>query len=558
MRRITAFVVAASLTVFGLAACSSVPDSGPVREGLRSLDQGERGVLINPSGPVAGADQETIVRGFIRAGSSNENDYAIAREFLAPSYADNWDPSLGVLVNDGTMQYEGTDEGIAVISLHVTANVDENGTLTPAEPGRTTDVQFELARIDGEWRITSAPAGLILDRNTFLTVWTTRPLFFLSPNQRLVSEWRWFLNRPTLPTQVVRGLLQGPSEAMAPALYTAFPTGTQLTSNAVPVNDDTAIIDLSPEIFDANDEQMAQIKRQIAASLLAVGGITGFQLTVHGTPIDNEVTPVAEDTSGSERQGVYVISEGSLLEVTSDGMKPVGRIGVSVDDLEPRSLTVGSDGESAAVLGSNGTTYVTENASILIDERPGQLTPSLDPFGFVWTYSGTEPEHILATPSSREQRDFGMPWLGAGKVVAARVSMSGSRLALLVDDDETSRVVIAGIIRDENGTPTGLTTGVPQLWEEGAPIDMDWIGGSRFAVLSQTGLLGGSAKVTIGEVGGRFPQEAGAVAGGTGITGGNNRQQLRIVDDQGRLFAPQGGAGWQQLLSGVDVLAKIG
>ena len=118
-------------------------------------------------------------------------------------------------------------------------------------------------------------------------------------------------------------------------------------------------------------------------------------------------------------------------------------------------------------------------------------------------------------------------------------------------------MLVAGIIRDEDGVPVGLTETAPvQLWDPGAPIDLDWIGDTRFATLTETGLLGGSGKVMIGEVG-RFPVESGAVAGGSSISGGGSRALLRVLDDQDRMFAPQG-AGWQQQLTDVEMLAKVG
>ena len=156
MRRKILAIIAASLAVLSLAACDAVPDSGPVREGLSNLEQAERGVFINPQGPTEGADPESIIRGFVRAASSNLNDYEIARKFLAPTYADQWDPSLGALVYEGAPVYDEPDEGLGVLSLQVAASVDQGGTLRLAQPDEHAEVRFELSRVGGEWRIVSA------------------------------------------------------------------------------------------------------------------------------------------------------------------------------------------------------------------------------------------------------------------------------------------------------------------------------------------------------------------------------------------------------------------
>ena len=80
LRRVSAVVLAAALAA-GLGACQAVPGTGPVQEGLARLDQGEQQLEFNPGLPIEGADQEAIVRGFIRAATSSANDYEIAREF---------------------------------------------------------------------------------------------------------------------------------------------------------------------------------------------------------------------------------------------------------------------------------------------------------------------------------------------------------------------------------------------------------------------------------------------------------------------------------------------
>lgn len=546
-----------ALATMSLTACDSIPESGPVREGLESLDQGERGVLFNPSGPVIGADQEAIVRGFVRAASSSTNDYEVAREFLTPTYADNWDPTLGVLINEGAQQFESLEPGIAMLSLRVAATIDGSGIMTPAEPGRQTEVQFELTQVEGQWRISSAPAGIILDRNTFSTVWTTRQLHFVTEDQRLVPEVRWFLNRPTLPTQIVRGLLEGPGELMAPVLHTAFPQGTRLTSSAVPVVDGVAVIDLSAELFDADEATMTLLKRQLASSLQAVTGVSGFQLTVHGTAIEQNFTPVSEDTVTSERQYATVIKDGQLSNISANALKPLDALSERVVGLAPTAVTLSVDRSAAAVLGATGVTWVGQHDMALVDERRGLLAPSLDPLGFVWTYASSAPGEVIATAPGRAPIALPLTWLDDSRVIALRVSTGGDRIAALIERNEQTEVLVAGIIRSEEGQPIALTESAPtQIWEEGAPIDLDWIGDTRFAVLSQTGLLGGSARVTIGEIG-RFSVEAGAVAAGVSIGGGGGRALLRVLDDTGRVYAPQG-SGWQQVLTEVDLLAKAG
>lgn len=561
--RVWAKAILGALTMavtVALAACSTVPDSGPVREGLTSLDQGEQRVLFNPSGPTKGADKEAIVRGFVRAASSSAGNYAIAREFLAPVYADQWDPWLGVIVEEGTLKYENEADDVARLTLASVGQVDATGAMTPSPPGTEMNVQFELVQVNGEWRIASAPGGIILDRNTFTAVWTVRSVYFMSNDNRLVSELRWVLNLPMMTTQIVRELIAGPSEAMAGALYTAFPEGTVLMSDTVPVADGTAIIDLSPELFDADEVAIENLKRQLAASLRAVSDVERFQLSVHGSAIDGGTVDAADESLATEVQNAVVLREGEFGVAVGSEVRPLEDLSAKVVELQPTAAAVAPDLSAVAVRHATGVSWVGKTAIIEIDTRSRLLTPSLDPLGYVWTYSLNDPNEITVTVPGWQSTMLEAPWLEGHQVTALRVSMGGNRIAALVSsgDGNSSEVIVAGIIRDEKGDPVGFTEAAPtQMWEAGAPIDLDWIGDTRFTTLTATGLLGGTSKVTIGEVAGRLPVDSGTVSSGTALSGGGSRALLRVLDDQHRLYAPQGG-GWQQQLGDVEVLAKIG
>ena len=563
-----AALLAVGLLTTALAACEAVPRSGPVREGLPSLDQVERSYMFNPSRPVQGADQEAIVRGFVRAAASSDRDYEVAREYLAPNYADQWDPGYGVLVVEGAQQFQSPQEGLAVLSLKVVASIDSGGTMTPSEPGGHTEVQFELVKVGGEWRISSAPTGIILDRPTFTAVWSSRTVYFMSHDGRLVADPRWFLNRQTMTTQIVRELIAGPSEAMSQVLHTAVPAGTSLTSGSVPVVDGVAVIDLSAELLDADEATMSQFTRQLITSLQSLPGISGYQLKVHGSVIDSGSVPVSGDPTSSDQQSVLVIRGGEFGIVSSGSVRKAEGVSERVTQLAPTAVSVSSDRSAALVLHADGVSLVRENETVYLDGRRSLLAPSIDPLGYAWLYSPSSPTEITVVvtevgeevPGFREGDSFtlALPWLDGLDAAAVRVSTGGNRIAAIVEYGGGSAVLVAGIVRDANGVPLAVVdTPVAQLWEQGAPIDLDWYGDTRFAALTQTGLLGGSSRVTTGAVG-QFSADAGAVSGGVSIGGGgSSKAQLRVLDDQHRMFSPQG-SGWQQTLGDVELIAKVG
>ncbi|WP_416443768.1 GerMN domain-containing protein [Leucobacter sp. HNU] len=255
-----------------LAACNAIPQSGPVNVGLSDLTKGDQLVSYSPPGPAKGASQKDVVIGFVNAAASSQDDYRVAREFLTPEYSSQWDPSTGAFVYEGARPYRSEDGDIGVLSLPGSATVDERGVLTPARPGATSDVRFELTKVDGQWRISSAPAGVILERGVFRSVWAPHDVAFLSPDDRLITETRWFLNGPGMATQVVKALLDGPAEEMRGAMRTAFPEGTGLVANSVTVLDGTAKIDLTGQAASADHSTRQLVFRQLAASLQSVQG----------------------------------------------------------------------------------------------------------------------------------------------------------------------------------------------------------------------------------------------------------------------------------------------
>lgn len=549
---------AACVMSLALVACQAVPNAGPVYEGLTDLNQADQPVQFNPGGPMLGASQEDIVRGFISAAASSTDDYAIAREFLVPAYADEWDPSLGVLVDEGTQEYRSAGEDIGVLSLSAIAAVNARGELQPVSPGAATEVRFEFAQIDGEWRIASAPSGIILDKSTFAAVWTPLQLYFLSADNRLVPDTRWFLNRAAISTQLVGELLAGPSEQTIEVLHSAIPTGTSLAAGAVPVVDGTARIDLTAELLDADQGTMALIKQQLGASLQAVPDVARFELLVNGSVVESGPVVAPENPSpAGDGQYALALADGVFGPVIAGQVSSLPGIGSRIEQMQPTAVAVSPGRDSAAVLHQGIVSWVSTTDQVQIDLRNGLLAPSLDRFGYVWSYASETADSIVVTRPGGRTAVLPMPWLSGRIPQAVRVSPSGTRIAVLVKDaaqPDYAAVIIAGVVRDAQGDPLSLTeTSYVALWVMGAPVDLDWIDEQRFVSITRNGVSG---KITQGVLG-QFSVESGSVPGAVTVSGGGSRSLLRVLDDDGRLFAPQG-SGWQRQLDDILLLAKTG
>lgn len=540
-----------------LAGCQGVPTKGPVEAGLADLEQAEQQVLFNPNRPSAGATQETIVRDFVDAASSSTDNYAIARQFLTPDYAQQWDPSTGVFVYEGSRPFREPAQDVGVLSLSAIAELDAHGTLTPTPAGPTTDVRFELAQVGGEWRIASAPNGIILDRATFVEVWAPHQLYFADATGRLVPDTRWFLSRATASTNIVAELIAGPAAPMQGVLRSGFPSGTVLASDAVPVVDGTARIDLSPEAENADGADRELMNEQLAASLRTVRGVTGFTVAVGQLPgfAEGPVSGPTATTAPKSQYAAVVLNDDGFGFLSNAGFEPMPVLGGAVAALDPVAITISrEDAALAAVLEHGHITALGENGPVPIDDRSGLLAPAIDPYEYIWTTSAVSPELVIATRIGREPVPLAAPWLAGRKVAALRISPDGARVTALIDDGDRSVVVVTGVSRDRDGRPIGLSDPpVDAVYLAGAPLDLDWMDDTRFAALTSVGDV---ARVTISGPG-LFPTESGSVARGQSLAGTGSRSQLRVLDSDGELFAPQG-SGWQRQAMGVEVLGKRG
>ena len=548
-----ALAAVAALAAVLLAGCASIPSSGPVQVGLRDLEQAEQSILYNPEGPASGASQEEVVRGFVKAATSPVDDYAVAREFLTPDYAPQWDANYGVLIDDGARPYRAEGSRAGVLSLSASAKVDADGLLLPVAPGPSTDVRFEFERVGEEWRISSAPAGVILDRATFTSIWSPHPLYFVGPGGYLVPETRWFLSRTALAAEIVGALLEGPSERMREVIRSGFPAGTALASNSVPIVEGRARIDLTGEVLEAGPRALSEVEQQVKASLQSIGGVTGYELLVDGTPL--------RDTGGepqlrlaTEISNPSVLVGGRFGTLVGGEFEPMESFGADIAELDPRAVTLAPDDSAAVVLGGPGVSRVDADGPVLVDDREGQLQPGLDAFGYVWTTTRDVPELLRATGPDGVAVSVQAPWLRGLHPVSVRLSPDGSRVAALVSDGERSLVLVAGVLRDDAGKPQRTTEAAEtHLWTGGEPLDLDWVDQTRFAALTSAG---GTSRVTVGGVG-LFSTEQGSVPGGAQLTGGGSRAQIRVLGAGGDLFTSQG-VGWQRSENDIVLLAKRG
>jgi hypothetical protein len=530
-----------------LTGCVSIPRSGSVMTGQevseRRLDPTEFVV----SGPAPGATRDQILRGFIDAYKSS-GDYEVARQFLSSTFVNEWDPRQSVLVRSESSSERFVDISETAMQYVVTtdAAVDASGVYSPF-PDATATLRYEFVQEAGEWRISLAPDGIVLADPAFATIFSEHVLYFLDPGaQNLVPDLRWFPSG-TAATRVVSALLAGPATWLQGAVTTAFPDGTSLSSpKRVGVESGVAMVDLTVEALSSDSTTRQLMRHQLEASL-SLPSISSVSISVNGAPV-----PIPDAGGGLPQAHPQVDSRPLILQGDQFGFYANGKI-TAIDQLSdkvvalgPRAATLGSSGTVAAVLGVQGASIVrsSQDAPLLLDNRPGLIAPTLDSYGYVWTVPADQPSAVRAYNFDGEHVDVVVTLPADARIRSIEVSRDGARLAVLLATGAGPRLIVAAIIRDPNNSQAPVTLGEPVLDVadgSGDAVSVTWLDEITVAVLSNVASI---SVVTEFRIGGER-SELGNPPISAAVVGGNGESGVRVLGADGVIFARRG-SGWQQ------------
>ena len=544
-----ALVVIAALV---LAACAGLPVSGPVNPGLAAgEDAGSPEFIFRPDEPQPGATPEQIVDGFIRAGSGPgpAANWEVARMFLAPSIRATWKPEASVTIDvPDDRESVSPSEGAVELSLVAVATVDSSGAYQP--DAGLTQLSFRLAQQDdGQWRITEAPDGVVIDRDVFANVFHRYSLMYFDPTwQFLVPDVRWF---PTTnaATRIASALVNGsPSGWLGGSVVNSFPESVSLARPSVPLESGVAQVTLSAEALQLESTTLDRMQTQLAASL-ATASVSGAQMLVASTPLTAE--PVS--TRSTRVTGPPLVqTEVGFGSLSGDELTPVAGLSDAMELVAPAAIQVSPDRDFAAVrLVDGGVARVPADSPVaVVDTRSSLIDPSVDPFGYIWSVPRDEPAAVTVFSTAGQQSAVADAWPGASEIVAMGVSRDGTRLAALLVTGGRSEVWIAGIVRGAEAVPVRLGEAVPLGPLAGPGSGLAWLDDTTVGVLSTEAegplfteqLVGGPATAT------DAPQGAASVAGATSIS------SVRLRTDDGSLFVKRG-ANWQRTTIGILILA---
>src|SRR5690625_1005284 len=188
--------VAGAAAVLGLgSACARIPVESPID--ARALDgRAQPGApYVRALPPASDATAEEVVAGFVQAGVGPEDDFAMAREYLAAPAREQWDPHAQVTIYSGSqeLEVEVSDDGEATLVVRAVAMLDDRGARSLLSGPTSREITVGLEQVDDQWRLTSVPDGIFLSEAAFETLYAPARLYFLDPRrEHLVPDHRWF------------------------------------------------------------------------------------------------------------------------------------------------------------------------------------------------------------------------------------------------------------------------------------------------------------------------------------------------------------------------------
>jgi hypothetical protein len=475
MRRILLFVVVSVLlTGCGMAPGSfvaQVPTDGPIEQGqLVSNTSANQFIRVIARPPRDGMTPTEVVQGFLESSASFDNNHAVARSYLTPEAAGDWDPSSGVVVYDGVPTL--VEAGAAVLfSTALNGRISNIGRYTVENPGTQLQQSFFLAQRDGQWRISLAPNGLLLSNFDVNRAYRSFPLYFFNPSfQTLVPDARLIpVIGPALGTTLIQRLIAGPNQWLRPAVRTGFPAGVELAVDAVPIENGIARVNLNASVALASDAARTALSQQIVWTLRQLPEVAFVEISVNGTPLSvpGTTSPQSRDAwpevnpNGLSSDAVGYASTGTgVVRLTPlEDISVPGAFGALEDTFA--KLAVSNDGERAIGSTSNGELVwgsfligaAFESAAPTVEALAGVQSIAFDGDTTAWIVddSGTA-QTLLRTGETFEIEILG---LEQGDFVQSVIpSRDGTRAAIVVSTEIGSVLLLALVSRP---TPANVT-----------------------------------------------------------------------------------------------------
>ena len=580
------------LVALVVAGCGGgLSSAGPVEPGLDVGSGNPPDVRVTFPGPVPGAGQESIVRGFVRAGQASDGAYDNARAFLTAEVSEDWIPDgqVVLLADDDPPSATLLDPATVRITARAAGTVDADGRYTAARPGSTVTATFALATVGGEWRISELPEGFgrWIARSEVSRLVQPYAVHYVATSRRgLVPDVRWF-PADKLATRLARAQLAGVPAHLTGTVVTAVPAGARLLGDAVSVDSGVATVNLISDRLLPGEANRQNLWAQFVGTLTQDSEVARVALTVNGVPVDlsgldqtagtlaevgftspppvslarpvvrrgDAVTVFDPGTLGEAEPREPTAAGSSYPQVTQD----FTRLALSPDGTELAGVDPGGDGISRW-RGSNR--YEVPLTGVDVG------TPSYDRRGYLWMGAvgpgGVKAPRLWVVDARSDPADpqraaavaVEVPWLEGRRVLEARVAADGDRIAVLstLPNGSDVHIDLAGVVRGGGGVPQRLADPLRLAASLTRATSVAWTDERSLAVL---GVLDGTTlQPAMVSVGGDV-RGLNAVPGGVAIASTGGERELWVVTSAGRLFG-RTGSQWVDSGPATDLAVAAG
>jgi hypothetical protein len=542
-----------------LTSCAQIPRSGPVGKSEDESAGNPNAPVFFPSAPRAGAGPEAVIEDFYLAGSGYEDDYAVARQYLTQASSVAWKPDQRALVFRAARVVRTGVENVFHYELDVAYSVDAEGVATPLPEGTKENIPATLTQVDGEWRIAEIPDGTAIPEETFKVIYGAYPIYFYDPTfTYAVPDVRWFIRKKTVKA-MTSALLGGPAPYLKGAVVSAFPSGTRLARESVPVVSGAAQVDLAAEgLLEASNEDRLRMQTQLALTFRSQPDVINVELRANQDLLrveDNgSVVPPVRDKNVPAHQ--IAVSNDDLVRYENNRLSPLPDI-QSVAALTPRAPAESPVSQSAAFLNAERTTLysiVPGQPARALTTRAALSRPSFGRYDWVWTAgpgAGGAAEILAYRPAgvaegaSVPTATLAPTWLAGRTVKEFRVSRDGSRALIISEQTGKTRVQITGIIRTADGTPRDLTAPMTLLTTRDADQGV-WVDDTTIAVMK--GSASDDVTPELLSLASARPQLLAPWPGLTALSAGNGPEEIFGQSAEG-IFQRLGN-GWSPQLKG--------